>query len=57
MGCHHKIKTKIECSLNDLSNQFRSLWPKMNKEWAAWKKSNKGRHINTKDFWKHMLEQ
>ena len=52
-----KYKAKIECSVDDLSNQFRALWPKMNKEWAAWKKSNNGHHINTKDFWKHMLEQ
>ena len=52
-----KYKAKIECSVNDLSNQFRALWPKMKKEWAAWKKSNKSHHNNTKDFWKHMLEQ
>ena len=52
-----KYKAKIECSLNNLSNQFRALWPKVNKEWATMKKSNKGHHINTEDFWKHMLEQ
>ena len=52
-----KYKAKINCSLDSLCNQFRVLWPKMNKEWAAWKRSNKGHHINTKDFWKHMLEQ
>ena len=56
-GVTIKCKAKIECSVDDLSNQFRALWPKMNKEWAAWKKSNNGHHINTKDFWKHMLEQ
>ena len=52
-----KYKAKINCSLDSLCNQFRVLWPKMNKEWAAWKRSNKGHHINAKDFWKHMLEQ
>ena len=26
-----KYKAKIECSVDDLSNQFRALWPKMNK--------------------------
>ena len=40
-----------------MSNQFRALWPRINKEWAAWKKSNKGHHINTKNFWKQILEQ
>ena len=25
-----KYKAKIECSRNDLGNQFRALWPKMN---------------------------
>ena len=50
-------KAKIDISEDELCRQFTALWPRMNKEWAALKKKNKGHHINTKEFWKHMIEQ
>ena len=50
-----KYEAKIEISEDDICAQFRALWPKMNKEWVAMKKEHK--HVNTKAYWKHMLEQ
>ena len=48
-------KAKLSCSADELVSQFKTMWPMMNKEWVAWKKK-KG-HPNTREFWKHMLEQ
>ena len=35
-----KYKSKIQCSSEDLVSQFKTLWPKMNKEWCAWNKDS-----------------
>ena len=50
-------KKKIDVSLDNLSSQLKKLWPKMNKEWLSLKAKKKPHHLDTKDFWKHMIEQ
>lgn len=51
-----KYQAKIQCSSEDLVSQFKTLWPKMNKEWCAWKKDS-AKQGSSAGFWKHMLEQ
>ena len=33
---------KIDCTIDDLVDQFKTLWPVLNKEWISWK--NKEKH-------------
>ena len=46
---------KIHCTEEDLINQFKTLWPKLNKEWITWNKE-KTKRFQTKEFWKLMIE-
>ena len=46
---------KNHCTEEDLINQFKTLWPKLNKEWITWNKE-KAKRFQTKEFWKLMIE-